>query len=124
MDDHRTGYSSLSYLRQLPVDELKIDRSFISGMLTEPNLAIIVRSTIDMGHGLGMKVVAEGVEDDDERRQLMVLGCDAIQGYLISPPLPAEGFEHWLSGALPGRAGANNEASLAPSVTAPLERAG
>ena len=104
IDDYGTGYSSLTYLKQLPVNELKIDRSFISGMAQDEHLATIVRSTVEMGHGLGMKIVAEGVEDDDVRRRLLALGCDSIQGYLISPPLPADAFEAWLSNALPRRA--------------------
>jgi len=124
VDDYGTGYSSLTYLRQLPVDELKIDRSFIAGIAVEPNLAVIVRSTIEMGHGLGMKIVAEGVEDDDVRRRLMALGCDAIQGYLISPPLDAGAFERWLSGALPERAVPDISVASEPTATLAFGRAG
>lgn len=121
IDDYGTGYSSLTYLRRLPVDELKIDRSFVAGMAGDAHLATIVASTVEMGHGLGMKIVAEGVEDDDVRRRLTALGCDAIQGYLISPPLPALEFERWLAGALPLRHPART-ASSPVAAALPVER--
>jgi EAL domain-containing protein (putative c-di-GMP-specific phosphodiesterase class I) len=96
VDDYGTGYSSLTYLKRLAVDELKIDRSFISAMTNDPNDQIIVKSTIDLGHNLGLRVVAEGVEDLDTWATLRNLGCDIIQGYVVSRPQPAEAFTRWL----------------------------
>ncbi len=89
IDDFGTGFSSLAYLKQLPVDELKIDKSFVMGMADDENDAVIVRSTIDMAHNLGLKVVAEGVESQEVRELLEILNCDLLQGYHISRPLPA-----------------------------------
>jgi len=97
VDDYGTGYSSLSYLRDLPVDELKIDRSFISGFIAEPSLGVIVKSTIQMAHGLGLKVIAEGVESDAERQALTELHCDALQGYLVARPMPGAALPDWLA---------------------------
>lgn len=96
VDDFGTGFSSLGYLKKLPVDELKIDKSFVSNMTENDNDAIIVRSTIDLAHNLGLKVVAEGVETADTMEILYVLGCDVAQGYLISRPLASDKFIHWL----------------------------
>ncbi|NEK60482.1 EAL domain-containing protein [Geodermatophilus sabuli] len=96
IDDFGTGYSSLSYLRELPVGELKLDRSFTSGLLTDTRTEAIVASTITLAHRLGLRVVAEGVEHGDTLAQLAVLGCDDSQGYLHSPPLPADRLERWL----------------------------
>ncbi len=90
VDDYGTGYSSLSYLRSLPVDTLKIDRSFVTPMLVDEGNAVIVRSTIELAHNLGLKVVAEGVEDDATREALAMLGCHFAQGYYLSRPLPAD----------------------------------
>ena len=85
------GYSSLANLRRLPIDELKIDRSFVSPMLDDESDLIIVRSTINLGHDLGLKVVAEGVEDEATLNRLAGLGCDFAQGYHFSKPLaPAD----------------------------------
>ncbi|WP_129776401.1 putative bifunctional diguanylate cyclase/phosphodiesterase [Peristeroidobacter soli] len=95
IDDYGTGYSSLSYVARLPVDELKIDRSFVKQM-SDSTTATIVRSTIELGHSLGLKVVAEGVEDEADLRTLRVYGCDQAQGYLMSRPLPAKELEEWL----------------------------
>jgi EAL domain-containing protein (putative c-di-GMP-specific phosphodiesterase class I) len=95
IDDYGTGYSSLSYIARLPVDELKIDRSFIKRMRDDSG-ATIVRSTIDLGHSLGLKVVAEGVEDEADLRMLRVFGCDQAQGYLMSRPLPVKELDEWL----------------------------
>ena len=89
LDDFGTGHSSLSYLKHLPIDEIKIDRSFVAGMSTDPSDATIVRSIIDLGHNLGHTVVAEGVEEPDTLERLVAQGCDQAQGYLISRPLPA-----------------------------------
>ena len=85
IDDFGTGYSSLSYLRRLPADELKIDRSFVAGLMTGQD-DVIVRSTIDLAHNLGLTVVAEGVENADVMKRLLAMGCDAAQGTFISPP--------------------------------------
>ena len=90
IDDFGTGYSSLSQLRKLPVDELKIDRSFVSRAHIDADDASIVSSTIELGHNLGLKVVAEGVEEADTLLMLRALGCDYAQGYLISRPLAAD----------------------------------
>ena len=96
IDDFGTGYSSLSMLKRLPVDELKIDRSFVSPMMHDESDLIIVRSTIHLGHDLGMKVIGEGVEDEGTLDRLAALGCDLIQGYHVSRPLPADAFTEWL----------------------------
>ncbi|MDA0165940.1 EAL domain-containing protein [Solirubrobacter ginsenosidimutans] len=90
VDDFGTGYSSLANLKRLPVDVIKIDKSFVMEMAVDASDAAIVRSTIDLAHNLGLKVVAEGVESEDAWRQLETLGCDFAQGYYLSRPLPAE----------------------------------
>ena len=97
VDDFGTGYSSLAYLKKLPVSELKIDQSFVFGMVANVNDAVIVRSTIDLAHNLGLRVVAEGVEDRETLRLLVALGCDVGQGYLFGRPMPAEEVTTWLS---------------------------
>ena len=97
VDDFGTGYSSLVNLRQMPIDELKIDRSFVSPMLRGESDLIIVRSTINLGHDLGLRVIAEGVEDEPTLARLARLGCDLAQGYHVSRPLPATGFTDWLN---------------------------
>lgn len=97
VDDFGTGYSSLAYLKKLPVCELKIDQSFVFGMVKNENDAIIVRSTIDLAHNLGLKVVAEGVEDQETLLLLASFGCDIGQGYFFARPMPAENFTRWLS---------------------------
>jgi diguanylate cyclase (GGDEF)-like protein len=97
VDDFGTGYSSLANLKRLPINELKIDRSFVSPMLQDESDLIIVRSTINLGHDLGLKVVAEGVEDERTLKQLELLTCDLAQGYHISRPLPAAAFTEWLN---------------------------
>lgn len=96
IDDYGTGFSSLSYIVRLPVDELKIDRSFVQRMASDKTTSTIVRSTIDLGHNLGLKVVAEGVEDEEGMRMLQQLGCDHAQGFFMSPPLPPEQLLEWL----------------------------
>jgi diguanylate cyclase (GGDEF)-like protein len=101
VDDYGTGYSSLANLRRLPIDELKIDRSFVSPMLSDESDLIIVRSTINLGHDLGLKVVAEGVEDEATLHRLEKLGCDLAQGYHFSKPLPADMFNKWLGASIP-----------------------
>jgi EAL domain-containing protein (putative c-di-GMP-specific phosphodiesterase class I) len=96
IDDFGTGYSSMAHLKTLPVHELKIDRSFVSQMTSNNRDAVIVRSTVDLGRNLGLRVVAEGVEDVVTLRELDVLGCDAIQGYYISRPVPGDDLINWL----------------------------
>ena len=96
IDDFGTGYSSMSYLKALPVKELKIDRSFVMGMATDADSAVIVRSAVDLGHNLGMTVVAEGVEDGTARNDLADMGCDLVQGYHICRPIPAKELELWI----------------------------
>ena len=95
IDDFGTGYSSLAQLRRLPVRELKIDRSFISQMGTVQEVEHIVRSTIELGHNLGLRVVAEGVESKDTMESLREMGCDLVQGFFISKPLTAVELEKW-----------------------------
>lgn len=98
IDDFGTGYSSLAYLRRLPVDELKIDKSFVMGMQVGEDDAMIVRSTIDLAHNLGLTVVAEGVETAEILEHLRALACDEAQGYHISRPMPTEQFLDWYEG--------------------------
>jgi diguanylate cyclase (GGDEF)-like protein len=97
VDDFGTGYSSLANLRKMPIDELKIDRSFVSPMLRDESDLIIVRSTINLGHDLGLNVIAEGVEDSATLDSLAELGCDLAQGYHVSRPMPADAFNAWLT---------------------------
>jgi diguanylate cyclase (GGDEF)-like protein len=95
IDDFGTGYSSLAYLKRLPVDELKIDKSFVMGMESGEDDAMIVRSTIDLAHNLGLTVVAEGVETAAILERLRALACDEAQGYHIARPLPVDDFLAW-----------------------------
>ncbi|MBI4204571.1 MAG: EAL domain-containing protein [Betaproteobacteria bacterium] len=95
IDDFGTGYSSLSQLAKLPVDTLKIDQVFIRNMETSPDGMTIVTTIISLAHSLGLKVVAEGVETEGQNKILRLLKCNEIQGYLVSPPLPAERFKEW-----------------------------
>jgi EAL domain-containing protein (putative c-di-GMP-specific phosphodiesterase class I) len=95
IDDFGSGYSSLSYLRRLPVDELKIDCSLISGLAGGGD-DVIVRSTIDLAHNLGLKVVAEGVESDEVQGRLLGLGCDSAQGTFIRAPAPMADVRAWI----------------------------
>ncbi|HEY4485342.1 MAG TPA: EAL domain-containing protein, partial [Nitrospiria bacterium] len=97
IDDFGAGYSSLGYLKKLPVDEVKIDKSFVIGMAANEDDAVIVRSTIDLAHNLGLKVVAEGVESQKIWERLVAMGCDAAQGYYMCRPIPADELTRWLS---------------------------
>jgi diguanylate cyclase (GGDEF)-like protein len=110
IDDFGTGYSSLAYLKRLPVDILKIDRSFVSGMVEEPRDAAVVRSAIELAHSLGLDIVAEGVEDEQTFAALRGLGCDFAQGYYIARPVPVLELPHalavWAGDAVAPRAAA------------------
>ena len=97
IDDFGTGYTSMSYLRDLPVDELKIDRSFVMRMLRDTKDAVIVHTSIDLAHRLGMRAIAEGVEDEITWQALQALDCDAAQGYLFSRALPGDRLSAWLT---------------------------
>lgn len=114
VDDFGTGFSNLQYLNRFPVQRLKIDRSFITDMLRDPNAGEVTQAIIHLGHALGMRVVAEGVETLEEQAQLARWGCDEIQGYLYTRPLPPRELAQWLrhlsgepvaSGWIPGLAG-------------------
>ena len=96
VDDFGTGYSSLTYLKRLPLSKLKIDKTFIMDMNNDENDALIVRSTIDLAHNLGMQVIAEGIEEEDSIELLAILGCELGQGYFISRPISDENFEQWV----------------------------
>jgi EAL domain-containing protein (putative c-di-GMP-specific phosphodiesterase class I) len=98
IDDFGTGYSSLAYLTDLPVTELKIDKSFVLGMLDDDRNDAIVRSTIELGHNLGLRIVAEGIEDEQLLGHLRDLRCDRAQGFHISRPMPPERVMPWLAG--------------------------
>jgi EAL domain-containing protein (putative c-di-GMP-specific phosphodiesterase class I) len=104
LDDFGTGYSSLTHLKTLPVGEVKIDRSFVGQMGTNPADAAIVGSTIQLAHSLGMHVVAEGVEDDQTWHRLADFGCEMVQGYALSPARPAAELEDLLPQLPTGRA--------------------
>jgi EAL domain-containing protein (putative c-di-GMP-specific phosphodiesterase class I) len=96
IDDFGTGYSSLVYLKQLPVDEIKIDKSFVIDMLENNEDMVIVRATVDLAHNMGRRVVAEGVESEAVLNMLIKLGCDMAQGYHISRPVTASVLTGWL----------------------------
>jgi diguanylate cyclase (GGDEF)-like protein len=98
IDDFGTGYSSLSHLARMPVDEMKIDRSFLQSLESDPEFATVVRSAIDMGHGLGLKVVAEGIETQAVANTLREFGCDIAQGFFYAKPMPLEAFAAWMTG--------------------------
>jgi diguanylate cyclase (GGDEF)-like protein len=96
IDDFGTGHSALAYLQRLPLDEVKIDKSFVLTMAADPSTRAIVRAIIDLAHTLGLSVVAEGVEDDESRQLLAEYGCDLMQGFLLSPPMPADRAMSWM----------------------------
>ncbi len=95
IDNFGVGYSSLSYLKKMPIQSIKIDKSFVSGMENNESDATIVRSTIELGHNLGLQVVAEGVESSDVWESLAKMGCDYAQGFYISHPLSANEMLRW-----------------------------
>jgi diguanylate cyclase (GGDEF)-like protein/PAS domain S-box-containing protein len=102
IDDFGTGHSSLAYLQRLPIDQIKVDRSFVMHLASVASDAVIVRSTIDLAHNLGLSVVAEGVEDDVALAMLIDYGCDTAQGFLFSRPCPADELTPWLTESLVG----------------------
>ena len=101
IDDFGTGYSSLSYLTRLPVYKLKIDRSFVTTLPSDPNVRAITTAIITMSAALGLRTIAEGVETREQLEILKKLGCHEIQGYYFSPPLPAEDFTRWTAATFP-----------------------
>ena len=110
IDDYGVGYSSLSYLQQLPVDELKLDRQLVTPVARDQRAAAIVGSTVDLAHALGVRLVAEGVEDLPSLRRLISLGCDRAQGYHVARPMEADALPAWVAmwgGAAAGRFGVN-----------------
>ena len=118
VDDFGTGYSSLAYLKRLPVDELKIDRSFVANMARDDSDAVIVRSTIDLARNLGLVVTAEGVEDGPTWQLLQALGCHRAQGYFLGKPMTASRLATWL------RERAEEEAAMASLVALPVREPG
>jgi EAL domain-containing protein (putative c-di-GMP-specific phosphodiesterase class I) len=126
VDDFGTGYSSLSYLKRLPVDEVKIDKSFVLNMDHDADNSSIVRSIVDLGANLSLDVVAEGIETREVWEQLVGLGCDFGQGYLVSPPMPIDEFLPWLVRRVnrgPGQSTAHDAARL-PVSREPQPRSG
>jgi len=97
LDDFGTGYSSLQHLRKLPLSELKIDRSFVAGMARNTDDAAIVASTVEMARSMGLRTVAEGVEDEYTRQLLADLGCTLAQGWLTAHAMPADRLPNWLA---------------------------
>ena len=93
LDDFGTGYSSLSYLKRLPLDQVKIDRSFVKDLLTDANDAAIARTIVALGQAMGLSVIAEGVETEAQKGFHNSLGCNAFQGYLFGRPMPLDAFQ-------------------------------
>ena len=123
IDDYGTGYSSLAYLRRLPLHELKIDKSFVMGMVRDASDDVIVRSTIDLAHNMGLVVVAEGVEDEATLERLRALGCDMVQGYFLSRPLPADQVLPCMRGAVAARWASRRRCGASSSANPKVELA-
>jgi EAL domain-containing protein (putative c-di-GMP-specific phosphodiesterase class I) len=123
IDDFGTGYSSLSYLKRYPIDKLKIDRSFVEDIATDPDDTAIVEAIVGVAHGLKLKVVAEGVESPDQLEFLRAQGCDAWQGFCFSHPLPPNDFVGFLNGRREPEPVAPPDAPVdAQPVTEPVDR--
>ncbi len=105
LDDFGSGYSSLNYLQKFPFDRLKIDRGFVNSLGTSATGGAIIQSIVTLGHALGMKVLAEGVETDEQRVLLRLAGCDEMQGYLFAKPRPAAAIDKVVLRAAANRAG-------------------
>ncbi len=97
LDDFGTGYSSLAYLRRLPLDQLKIDQAFVQDILEDASCGAIAQSIISLSRAMGLSLIAEGVETEEQRDYLEGLGCSAFQGFLFSPPLPVDRFDALLA---------------------------
>jgi EAL domain-containing protein (putative c-di-GMP-specific phosphodiesterase class I) len=127
VDDFGTGYSSLTRLRSLPVQEVKVDRTFVRHLAERDDDLAIVRAVISLGHDLGLRVVAEGVEDERSWRILQDLDCDLVQGFFLARPMPAESMSAWLHDRMAGfatrlRAGAPTEAGGRAEEQPPARR--
>jgi EAL domain-containing protein (putative c-di-GMP-specific phosphodiesterase class I) len=114
IDDFGTGYSSLAWLKRFPVNEIKVDRSFVTDLVSDESDAAIVRSTIELGKSLDLVVVAEGVETAEVLERLADYGCDVVQGYLISRPVPAAQLVTWLRAREHGAQSTEHRAQTAP----------
>lgn len=112
IDDFGTGYSSLRYLASLPVDAIKIDRSFVIEIVHRTEMRALVAAVIDMGHKLGLKLIAEGVDDEQQAQLLREMTCDEIQGFLYCKPLASRGFRDWMHG--------RSNSRLGPTLRLPL----
>ena len=110
IDDFGTGYASLAYLRQLAVDVIKIDPSFVAGLGEDATLAMLTRTIVQVGHDLGIEVVAEGIERPEQLELLRGMGCGLGQGYLIARPMPARGIEALVGSGWPGGEAGDDEA--------------
>jgi diguanylate cyclase (GGDEF)-like protein/PAS domain S-box-containing protein len=118
IDDFGTGYSSLAYLQRLPVDEIKIDRSFVTSLAAASHDEVIVGSTVDLAHNLGLTVVAEGVEDQNAMDLLVTYGCDGVQGYFFSRPCPADELTKWLTESPYGMTARASDQAIAQNLDA------
>jgi EAL domain-containing protein (putative c-di-GMP-specific phosphodiesterase class I) len=116
IDDFGTGYSSLAYLQELPVSAVKIDKSFVMTMDQDPGNATIVQSTIDLGHNLGLKVIAEGVETERIYGDLAKMGCDYAQGFFLSKPLSPQKMGVWLDVFMSSQLAASGSSEESPAV--------
>src|SRR6185436_11553624 len=114
IDDFGTGHSSLAYLRKLPATQLKIDRSFVKDVAADDDARAIVDAVVHLAHALGLRVVAECVETQQQREVLLALGCDELQGYLIARPMPAEALVEWLYGDASARAWQAEPTAIVP----------